>query len=354
MTSKDLFRELGGIDPELIMKAAPAEKPKKKILRNKWVKWGALAACFCLIVLGGVLHGMYRMDYFKENCNANIGTVADGVYYFEVPHNGIYSYEEASGLQKILSKYWYDTWKVNEYGIYYTRGKNLYVLPHDADRTSKLFSADRGSRVDFALKSDGAITVSEVGKKDGTYQTLQSLYLDGKTGDVLNNYDGNKTVYQIGERTITHILSDEGCDLLENGSSILPEGTTVGYSSDVFDDGMIFYVRSENHELWTLFIVFADGHNEEVVISGDPPCGLIGHDVLFVKDEQIWCLNSDHGEEWLLTANSDEYSIYEFVLDGEQLYSCVPWSDSQSYWKIIFDEYNRPVSLMLIENDITK
>ena len=49
MTSKNIYMSLGGLDPELIMKAAPAEKAQKK-KRNNWVKWGSLAACLCLII----------------------------------------------------------------------------------------------------------------------------------------------------------------------------------------------------------------------------------------------------------------------------------------------------------------
>lgn len=46
MTSKNLYRCLGGLDPEIIAKAAPAEKTHK---RPAWVKWAAMAACACLL-----------------------------------------------------------------------------------------------------------------------------------------------------------------------------------------------------------------------------------------------------------------------------------------------------------------
>ena len=49
MTNKNIYRSLGGLDPELIMKAAPAEKVQKK-KRNGWVKWASMAACFALLV----------------------------------------------------------------------------------------------------------------------------------------------------------------------------------------------------------------------------------------------------------------------------------------------------------------
>ena len=49
MTNKNIYRSLGGLDPELIMKAAPAEKVQRK--KNGWVKWVSFAAaCFALVI----------------------------------------------------------------------------------------------------------------------------------------------------------------------------------------------------------------------------------------------------------------------------------------------------------------
>ena len=50
MTNKNIYKSLGGLDPELIMKAAPAEKVQKK-KKNAWIKWTSLAAaCFALVI----------------------------------------------------------------------------------------------------------------------------------------------------------------------------------------------------------------------------------------------------------------------------------------------------------------
>ena len=53
MTNKNIYMSLGGLDPELIMKAAPAEKVQKK-KKNGWMKWASLAACLCLVVVGAL------------------------------------------------------------------------------------------------------------------------------------------------------------------------------------------------------------------------------------------------------------------------------------------------------------
>lgn len=47
MTNKDLYRELGNIDPSMVEAAAPAEKVRRM---NGWMKWAAIAACLCLVV----------------------------------------------------------------------------------------------------------------------------------------------------------------------------------------------------------------------------------------------------------------------------------------------------------------
>ena len=54
MTNKNIYMNLGGLDPELIMKAAPAEKVQKKKSRT-WVKWASLAACLCLVITASIV-----------------------------------------------------------------------------------------------------------------------------------------------------------------------------------------------------------------------------------------------------------------------------------------------------------
>ncbi len=49
MTSKNIHKALGGLDPQLVLKAAPSGEHKQvKGQKAAWVKWGAAAACFVL------------------------------------------------------------------------------------------------------------------------------------------------------------------------------------------------------------------------------------------------------------------------------------------------------------------
>lgn len=229
-----------------------AHNKKKKSNKSLWLKWGTVAACLCLCVMAITLNTLNRMDYFEESCSSYIGKVADGTYYYEVQREGIYSYNEANGTTKVLSSYWFDNWSVNEYGIYYNRGTTLYVLPHGSEKSEKLYSSASGSRIDFAVQPNGNIKVSVVGKVDGKYETLQSFFLDGASGERI---DGklSETIYQIGDREIIHLRQENGCDVLENGKSILPEGMTVGNSPDAFDDGIMFFINLDDSDVWSYY-----------------------------------------------------------------------------------------------------
>lgn len=50
MTNKNIYRELGGLDPDLIAKAAP-DVPQKKPANKTWVKWASIAACLALAIM---------------------------------------------------------------------------------------------------------------------------------------------------------------------------------------------------------------------------------------------------------------------------------------------------------------
>ena len=51
MTNKDIYREIGDIDANLIVNAAP--DCSRKRIKKAWVKWVSIAACLCLIVTAG-------------------------------------------------------------------------------------------------------------------------------------------------------------------------------------------------------------------------------------------------------------------------------------------------------------
>ena len=59
MTNKDLYREFGNIDPDMIEAAAPVEKSQRK-KRSALIKYITIAASFSLIVIAGIFGIIYR------------------------------------------------------------------------------------------------------------------------------------------------------------------------------------------------------------------------------------------------------------------------------------------------------
>ena len=69
MKSERLLDALGKIDDELILEAAPGNKPSKKnSKRMLWIKWGTMAACAVVIVESILLgYGMAALAAVPAN-----------------------------------------------------------------------------------------------------------------------------------------------------------------------------------------------------------------------------------------------------------------------------------------------
>lgn len=86
MTNKNIFRELGGLEPDLIAKAAP-DVVQKKTTNKTWVKWSsAIAACLCIAVIGALTLPMLR-QYSGNN--------------IDPPNSGEYPYNDGEVLDFI-------------------------------------------------------------------------------------------------------------------------------------------------------------------------------------------------------------------------------------------------------------
>ena len=100
MTNKNIYKSLGGLDPELIMKAAPAEKAQKK-KKNAWIKWGSLAACFCIMLVSIVL----AVRYFDNQSFSIAQTVEfNNAEYFICSSKGEAAILEEANLPTVLTQ----------------------------------------------------------------------------------------------------------------------------------------------------------------------------------------------------------------------------------------------------------
>lgn len=367
------------LDDDLIAEADMLRR--KNNVKRKWRKWGLLAACLCLMLAGSV-RTLQRFDYFRfrAGCSALPGTVADGVYYYKVLHDGVYAYRPGGEPEKLLSTFWEDGWLVNEYGLYYQRGKSLYVRPHESGKSVKLYTAKDSTHIGFLLQPDGNVIVTAYNKHR---ELVSQQLLDGKTGDVLETvmeptpYDVYYKLgkysdlnHWVGGRKLLLRYTEEGSGpepfahsgyrLFENGGDILPEDVFVYKGSALYSGDTLILSgyrekESGNKTEELLIVLHPDGNDR--ILSVENRYYLTGTDsfLFYPYLEGVWCLSLKDGSHWELEASENSgISFYDLSTDGQYLYCCAPWSHIQECWKVEYDAEGRPTGLRLVDGDITR
>ena len=195
------------------------------------------------------------------------------------------SYTPGGENQLQLHTFWCEEWDVNEYGIYYWKGRSLYVKPHDSKKRVKLHSSNwfEFSHIHFDLREDGNVIF--IGYNKRTEKRFE-LLLDGKTGDLIEtvmeptDYDDFEIAYSdahktIGEREIVLVESVHNSHLFsltEKGENLLPEGMYVHkYSFEYWADVLWFGVWDENQRDSEdrYIMLYPDGRNNLVTVPAD-------------------------------------------------------------------------------------
>lgn len=357
---------LGKVNDKYIMEAVTYERKKK----SGWLKWGAMAACLCLVIVG-VLDTLGRFDYsFKAGCGATPGTIVDGIYYYYVPHSGVWSYEPNGVSQKQLSTYWMEEWTVNDYGIYYWQGMSVYVRDHETGERRKLYSASwpECTHIRFRLRDDGNIIF--IGYNKDT-RIRYELLLDGITGELIEtvmeptSYDDITLPYSeahkiIGNREVELLALSKRdrvvYSLMENNVSLLPEGMLVYRYEEYFGDALWLGVWREDRvdDEETYAILYPDGKTEIVTLPNQYYCGGTT-EYLFAPNEncEVLCVEVATGESWILGMDTPG-NFLDLATDGNYLYTMAPWAEGQTCWKLEYNEEGRPISISLISEDIRK
>ena len=341
----------------------------------------SVTLCFCAVT-GVILHTLTRLDYFAAACGSSPGVITEEGYFYYVQHEGVCRYDPQTGKQEQrLSKYWFDAWTVNDYGIYYWRNRTLWVLPHGTEDRQKLYTAplSQSTHISCELMSDGHLAVTVYDK----HAELKSqLKLDGVSGEVLEtlsvpvSYDSRELLYtetcfMLGDRVLTLEPADDYNSvfvLMENGVPLLPEAQYAGQYPERWGDALIFGVRdkkaysdpdaSGDTRVWYQYILRPDGADNaicrEIYVSY---FGGGGEDYLFyVNRETIYCVDAHTDEHWPLRLPEDlpsRVDIYDIRTDGHDLYTSAPWSETQAHFEVVY-EGGVPMGLKLIDGDIGK
>jgi len=358
MNAIEFSNALGKVNDKYIMEVVTYKRKKKR----DWLKWGAMAACLCLIVYG-MIDTLGRFDYSLDggNCAATSGTIVDGVYYYYVPHSGIWSYKPNGVSQKQLSTYWFEEWTVNDYGIYYRQGMNVYVRDHETGERRKLYSANgpECTHVRFELRGDGNIIFVGWNKDNST---RYELLLDGITGELIETVM-EPTSYEllpyseshkiIGNREIKLLAVSEDtvlCELTENGINLLPDGMLVYKYDEHWGGALWFKVWQEDlvDGERKYVILYPDGKTELVTLPNHYYCGGTT-EYLFapVENCKVLCVEVATGESWTLEMDAPG-DFHDLAANGDYLYTSAPWKDGQSCWKLEYDRDGRPTGITLI------
>ena len=363
MNAAQFSSALGKVNDKYIMEAITYKHKKK----SGWLKWGAMAACFCLVV-AGTLNTLNRFDYSFDggNCSTAPGTIVNGVYYYYVPHSGIWSYEPNSVSQKQLSTYWFEEWAVNDYGIYYQQGMSVYVQDHETGERRKLHSASQPdcTHIRFELRSDGNIIFTS-GNKDN--HTRYELVLDGITGEVIetvtepvsyNDLSYNESHKTLGNREVELLAVSEDsvlCQLMENGVKLLPEEMLVYKYEEHWGGALWFRVWQEDltDDEMKYAILYPDGKTEIVTLPTQYYCGGTT-EYLFTTSEncKVLCVEVATGKSWILEMDAPG-DFHDLSTDGNYLYTTAPWTDGQTCWELQYNDEGRPVGITLVNENIS-
>mgnify|MGYP006982387873 FL=1 len=383
MRAEDILNALDHVDPALVGSADRKPRLWPKRLR----RFAAAAACFAL-VLGLGFHTLLRFDYFRSGCSAWPGSIVDGTYYFRVAHSGLWRWSEEGGTEKLLSTYWYDGAIVNGYGVYFSRGRTLYVLPHEIGKAERLYTAPRAkcTHIGFSLLTDGRVDLMVY---DKDRQVGSEYLLDGVTGAVretiqeevpYRDFLGNsypRSVFQLGEHVFR--LEDQADSrayrLTVDGETVpLPDilwldlyGGALGETGDY----ALLYARTADAaegEDDRQILLCSDGtvhvlpYGERFLTGARGYLYSVDYTLVPADAEDPWgepdrvpsgirCYEITSGESWLLTADA-ELDLYEFVTDGDLFFTCVPWGEEQVAWRLRYDGAGRPVSLTQLSPNV--
>lgn len=360
MRPETLLYAIGEVDDAAVQ---DARDPKLK-RPHRWRRWLVTAACLCLVVLGIWTPRRFDyLDFLRTGCAASIGTVVDGDYYYHVRHRGLYRYDPETGeRQQILSTFWYNSYQVNEYGVYYISGKSLCVLDHAAKKRTLLYRGGGDcTNLHLSLYGDDVVVTVYDRKTDRSYQLL----LDGKTGGDRQEvtpptdygyYDTHmfsQRHFRVGERQLKLVPLDgesERYDLRENGVSLLPDSVAVDAYPDRVGDAL-WFLCSHQTSTDTYYIAAPAGDRTVTLpVANYYACG--EDFALYHNDTTVYAADLRTGETWELTADTDA-EWYSLTGDGQYVYSCVPWDEYQACWRLVYED-GRPVALTLLDEDITK
>ena len=168
MSIPKMANAMGYIDDDLVTGAIEYKRTKKK---NSWMKWAAMAACLCLVVVGafGGIHSNMKQYVVSNNI-----VVLSATEYSDTISSSEVSREQADRMA--VANNIHNTLSVQNYEWY---GSCYYDLENDKILVGLTEVSDSNKDAVLTHTGDTAVQFYEC---DYSYQYLEELYnkLDGK------------------------------------------------------------------------------------------------------------------------------------------------------------------------------
>jgi len=142
MKKENISDALNNIDFDMIEDVYESTKAKKKKPKSSWIKWGAIAACLCLLVMGGIFGNLFRSPNAPD-----------------VPENNIISFftitaHAANGETKVLNVS--DSFVSSGEPKYNMFGHNIPLFSFDVEPSDLKSNEAVYQRFDISISYNGS------------------------------------------------------------------------------------------------------------------------------------------------------------------------------------------------------
>lgn len=271
MKNEILLDALGKLDEELVVEAAPGRKPPEKAKIAAWVKWGAMAACLCLIAAVGIRK------------ITTLPTKGEPLPGYSVSEDGI----TIPAMEVSLS-----TETADMIGFFIYEGR-CYVYYDDIDEAEGLVGEYLGTATG---------TIDEWTPKDGYVDFAGSI-----SGDF----------YSVNGYSPEFML----CTKKENGAVrtyICNNGITLKYGKELYEDRLHLSEKNaglqyESRESW----FYSMGELQELDMEETFIREFIGK---LSAEEFLLCRDVIEQEGWSYMVDGEIYHLYFLMNDGTKIH----------------------------------
>jgi len=382
MKPETISLAFGHIDDEFI-ESADALRNRKS--NSHWKRWTALAACLCVIVSAAAVF-FQGFPIFGASCGSSLGVLVDGNYYYETTF-AFYRYNPSENKREYLMSRFnvYNIgFLVDEYGLYYVKGRSLYVRENETGKLRVLYTADKETTTHISFSamtenisfnnslSNGQIDITLYNTRNPDMEHYRVVRLDGKTGEIIwqrtLTYSESYTLdygvpeYHVGDSVYSLVYSDEGMyhdvtgEVYRDGQPVFPEGKYNEYRFISSGDSLVICCFDYAQDRKEYFLATPDdafteipsqnylaGTNDYLIFSGEESPGNYENQILY-------SYNIKTGETVLLYSDDGMNAIFA-VTDGTWFYTAAPWGRS-GCWKLVYDGAGKLTGLELWAKDM--